>query len=464
VRLPLDGVRVLELGYGIAAPVAARHLAQFGADVIRVESERRPDSLRMGAAGWLPPDVPRAIRRDTVPALNFSSPEKRSLGLEIDNASGRAVFERLVAASDVLITNMSEAALQNLALTYDDMVALRADLVYASMPAFGSTGPYRAYKTWGHNLAAVAGVDSLIGWPDRGPVQIGFAYPDFVSAHTITVALMAALAHRADTGEGCRIELSQHAMTLACVGPEILAAQCRPEAPTPGGNRAEGRVPQGLYPTRGVDRWVALSVQDESMWHALASVPGLEHLSADKRFASLGDRVAHHDELDAALTEWTSARTDWEAAADLQAAGVAAMPVLDAYDLVADPQLAARDFFHALPHARFERDLVFGQAVHLSDTPPRAEHAAPAFGEHSRDVLREVAGIDDDEIDVLVEQGVVHPMVEPGVVFERPYRHWLAKVQRLVPWGTSTFDPATTMMRELADGDDRERDASGPSQ
>jgi crotonobetainyl-CoA:carnitine CoA-transferase CaiB-like acyl-CoA transferase len=462
-RLPLDGVRVLEFGYGIAAPVAARNLAQFGADVIRVESQRRPDSLRMGSAGWLPPEVPTAIRRDTVPALNFSSPEKRSIGLEIDHPDGRAVFERLMAASDVLITNMSGTALEELALTYDDVRALRRDVVYASLPAFGTSGPYRAYKTWGHNLAAVAGVDSLIGWPDRDPVQIGFAYPDFVSAHALTVAVMAALARRGETGEGCRIELSQCAMTLAAIGAEIYAAQARAEAPAANGNRAEGRVPQGLYPTRGSDRWVAISVRDETMWRALCGVPGLEYLGRDPRFTSPDGRAEHHDALDDALAAWTSVRSDWDAATELQAAGVAAMPVFDAYDLVADPQLSARDFFHALPHARFERDLVFGQAVHMSETPPRAEHAAPAFGEDSRDILRDLAGLDNAAIDDLVDRGVVHVMVDQGVAFERPYRHWLAKVQRLVPWGTSTFDPATTMMRGLTEEGGAGRGDPAPS-
>ena len=155
-------------------------------------------------------------------------------------------------------------------------------------------------------------------------------------------------------------------------------------------------------------------------------------------------------------------RTDWEAATELQWFGVAASPVLDSWDLVADPQLAARDFFHALPHARFPRDLVFGQAVRLSETPPRAEHAAPAFGEHSRDVLRELAGLDDAAVDVLVDAGVVHVIEHDDVVLERPYLHWLRKMQRLVPWGTPTFDPATEMMHRLADAAARRNERPFP--
>ena len=139
VRLPLEGIRVLELGYGIAAPVAARNLAQFGADVIRVESARRPDSLRLGGAGWLPPAFDQSVRRDTMPSLNFSSSDKRSIGLEIDHADGHAVFEQLVAAADVVITNISEDGLVGLGIAYDDIRALKPDIVYVTLPHSGRT-------------------------------------------------------------------------------------------------------------------------------------------------------------------------------------------------------------------------------------------------------------------------------------------------------------------------------------
>lgn len=448
-RLPLEGIRVLELGYGIAAPVAARNLAQFGADVIRVESARRPDSLRLGGAGWLPPRFDQSVRRDTIPSLNFSSSDKRSIGLEIDHTEGRAVFEQLVTVSDIVVTNISEDALAELGIAYEDIRALKPDIIYVTLPAFGSAGPYRSYRTWGHNLSAAAGVDHLIGWPDRDPVQIGFAYPDYVSAQAAVVAVLGALMRRDATGEGARIEVWQYAMTVACLGPTAVAAQLSGDAPGALGNRAEGRAPHGLYPARGDDRWVAVTVESQAMWDALCRVPGLEALGTEARFGNLALRLEHHDLLDGVLAEWTAERTDWEAATELQAAGVAALPVLDGWDVIVDPQLAARDFFHALPHARFARDLVFGQAVRLSETPLRSRRAAPAFGEHSRDILHELTDLDDDVIDRLIEEGTVEVMEHEDVVFERPYLHWIAKMQRLVPWGSPTFDPATEMMRKL---------------
>lgn len=449
--LPLDGIRVIEFGYGIAAPVAARNLGQFGAEVIRVESRRKPDSLRVGGAGWVPQGYDPRVRYDTMPALNFSCAGKKSLGLEIDAEEGYQVLARLVACTDVFITNMSADVLPRLRLRYEDLVALKPDLVYLSMPPFGDDrSPYRAYRTWGQNLSAIAGIDRMVGWPDRDPVQLGIAYPDYISAQAGATAVLAALDHRDETGEGSRIELSQYEMALAAIGPSILELELRGTVPAARGNRFEGWVPHGIYPSRGPDRWVAISVEDDEMWCALCTVPGLEHLSDDTRFDSFDRRTRHHDELDELLCSWTSVRTDREAAAELQLAGVAAFPVFDSYDLLADPHLAARDQFRVLPHARFGLDLTFGQAVVMSETEARYERAAPALGEHSREILRDVGGLGDDEIDRLVLAGVVNEMARPDVHLERPFLHWIPTVMRL-PWPASHFDPAAELMHRLED-------------
>ena len=396
VRLPLEGIRVLELGYGIAAPVAARNLAQFGADVIRVESARRPDSLRLGGAGWLPPRFDHSVRRDTMPSLNFSSSDKRSIGLEIDHAEGRAVFEQLVAASDVVVTNISEDALAELGIAYEDIRALKPDIIYVTLPAFGSDGPYRSYRTWGHNLSAAAGVDHLIGWPDREPVQIGFAYPDYVSAQAAVVAVLGAL----DAPRRDRRRRAHRGVAVRDDGrvPRPHRGRCptlRRRARGTGQPGRKGARPHGLYPARGDDRWVAVTVQSQAMWERLCRVPGLEALG-DRRAVRKRSRsrLEHHDVLDDVLAAWTAERTDWEAATELQAAGVAASPVLDAWDVIVDPQLAARDFFHALPHARLRaRPRVRTSGSALGNAAAVSTRAAPAFGEHSRDILHELDGL-----------------------------------------------------------------------
>ena len=385
---PLEGLRVLEFGYGVAAPVACRNLAQFGADVIRVESVHHPDSLRTVGAGWVPLGTDWGVLRDTGPALNFTSPGKRSIGLEIDGPEGRAIFDRLLAAADVLVMNMSVEAVAGLGLTYDEARAVNPRIIWMNMPAFGAQeGPYRTFRTWGRNIAAAAGLSRLIGWPDRDPVGMSVNFPDYASALWGTIAVVAALLQRDLTGEGCEIDVSQYQVAVSCLGPTVMEAVLGGSGLGTLGNRVDGRAPHGVYPARGEDRWVAISVMDAEMWAALCRLEGLEALDHDARFSTLAARLDHQDELDEIISAWTAARTAAEAAAELQSVGVAASAVMDNFEVLGDPQLDGRGFFRVLPHARFGAELTYGQAMTLSATPPRSERAAPAFGEDTRDVL-----------------------------------------------------------------------------
>jgi len=215
------------------------------------------------------------------------------------------------------------------------------------------------------------------------------------------------------------------------------------------GNRSDGRAPHGVYPARGADRWVAISVLDEEMWQGLCGVRGLHRLGEDEGFATLADRLAHVDELDEAVAAWTEERTAWEAATELQEAGVAASPVLDNWGMLLDPQLEARQQFQVAPHARFGGELTYGQAICLSETPAVVSRAAPAFGEDTRDVLAEVAGFDPDEVAEAVASGAVHEMERPDVHLERPYLHWIGSVLPL-EWPASTqVDPAALLFERL---------------
>lgn len=463
--LPLGDIRVIEMGFGVAGPFLARNLGHFGADVIRVESARRPDSLRLGGAGWLPPEVDTAIRRDTRPAIDFSSGGKRSIGLEIDTAAGRAVFDKLIATADVFVTNLSANVLPRLRITYDDLRDLRGDIVHISLTSFGSgAGPYARYRTWGHNLTAAVGLDSQIGWPDRGPGQLAMAYPDYVSAHTGTAAVLAALLRRDLTGQGCQIELSQFEMAASCLAPGMVQTQMRGADAGQPGNGMPGVCPHSIYPSRGEDRWVALSVTDETMWRGLCRAEGLGGLAEDDRFATLAARLENENDLDEILGRWTSARTDWEAAAELQHYGVAAAPVMDSWDVLGDEHLASRDFFSVLPSPRFGHDLVYGQAMALRSTPPVVRSAAPAMGQHTREVLEGLLGYAPADVDGLLGAGVCTEMTQSPVALERPYRHWIDKLLRL-PWPPAAFDPYRIIREQVREAftSTGEADATGES-
>lgn len=449
--LPLAGLRALEFGYGVAAPVCCRNLAQFGADVIRVESVRRPDSLRIVGAGWVPPEVGWEVARDTGQALNFTCPGKRSIGLEVDVAEGRDIFLRLVSASDVLVMNMSVDAVASLRLGYDEIREIKPDIIWMNMPSFGAAdGPYQTYRTWGRNISAMAGISRLVGWPDRDPVGFGVNYPDYVSALWGTIAVVCAVIQRDLTGEGCEIDVSQYQVALTSIGPTVMEAVLGGSGLGGLGNRTPGMAPQGVYPARGRDRWVAVSVHDDEMWNAVGEVDGLESLAGDSRFSTLAGRLESHDELDEALSAWTRDRTPWAAASELQAAGVAAAPVQDNPSVLADTQLESRDFFRVLPHPRFGADMSYGQAITLGGTPGRFDHAAPGFGEHTREVLSEIAGLDPEAVQMALDAGVAHEMVKRDVRLERPYLHWIPNLVR-GDWPAAGLDPASIIYRRMAE-------------
>jgi crotonobetainyl-CoA:carnitine CoA-transferase CaiB-like acyl-CoA transferase len=446
--LPLDDLVVLEIGYGVAAPVCCRNLAEFGADVVKVESARRPDSLRTLGGGWMPPNTPWAIKRDAGIALGFTCPEKRSIGLEIEGDAGASAFRRLVARADVLVMNMSVDAVEELGLGYQELRALNPRLVHMNMAAFGSDGPYRSFRTWGGNLSALSGITELVGWPDRDPVGIPISFSDYIAALWGTVAVVAAIMRRDATGQGCEIGMAQYQAAIACIGPTVTQVALGGDVPHATGARRAGRAPHGIYPSRGDDRWVAITVLDDAMWEGMCRVRGLESLAADPRFSSLAGRLAREDALDEAVGAWTRARTEWEAADELQREGVAAAPVTSHWDVLKDPHLAAREFFRVLPSQRFRSDLTYGQAVVLSATPARFTRAAPSFGQHTRDVLSDV-GYTDTEIDALVADGVAHVVQEPELGLERPFLSWIPHVMPL-DWPPSRVDAAQIVFDELA--------------
>lgn len=430
--LPLAGIRVVEIGIAMAAPLTARYLGYFGADVVRVESRRRPDSLRVSRSPWLPSGTSPEVAQDTWPLLNLSSADKRGIVLEIDRDDGYQAFARIIAAADVFVTNLSADAIPRLRIGYADIASIRPDVIYLATTAFGHDGPYKSFRTWGMNLCAVSGLDAMVGWPDRDPTGIGMSFPDYPCALLAVTAIAAALQRRKRSGQGARLELPQFNVGVNCIGPTVVNAGLGRDSYPPRGNRsADGEI-QGVYPSAGDDRWVAVTVSDD-MWAGLCSVDGLDGLGSDARFATARGRAEHLDEIDQRMAEWTKSRSGWAAAAELQEAGVAAAPVFDSWDALGDPHLASRSYFQLAPSARFGADLVTRLAAAPADLTQQVRSAAPAMGEHTREVLRDVAGLSDAVIDQLLADGTAHQMSQPDSRLERPYLGWIGSLMRL-PW------------------------------
>lgn len=427
----LDGIRVIELGVAIAGPLAARHLGQLGAEVLKVEARSRGAQLGTRGPVWAPPDL-GLVAGDLMAGNNTHNNGKRSIGIELKTPEGRALLDRLIERSDVFITNFSVPAIESLDIDYGSVRSVNPAIVYMSMPGYGSgPGPYQHYRSWGPNLSSFSGLDHLTGDPDRPPVMTPVPLPDYVGGYHGLVAVLAALNHRRLTGEGQWIDLSQFEATVATLGPAIAQAGSGAGSPQRIGNHSGTDAPHGIFATRGHDRWVAIAVESDAEWAALGAVAGHPDWAADPRFATTAGRLAHEDEVERAVGEWSSTLTPLEVASRLQAAGVAAAPVQGAWEHLGDPQLQARRYWRVVKHDWLERDLAAAPAFHFSEAPVRVERASPAVGEGNEEVLSRVLGLAAEEIRRLSEQEVLSPMatLPPSAAelegkLDRPYWQW----------------------------------------
>lgn len=427
---PFDGLRVVELSIAIAAPSCGRMLAYFGADVMKLESQQHPDVARLFGSAWARTPELAAVFTDTSPYLPEMNANKRSVGLNLKSPAALAAAKQLIANADVFLTNYSTPAVTDLGLGAEVLRELNPRLIYAALPAFGSDPerPYYEFISWGPNQAPLVGLDEVTGYADQEPAGVAaFAPPDYFAGLHAFFALMTALEHRDRTGEGCWVDLSQFETTVSALAPYALDQQLSGEVVTRSGNRVGWYAPQGVYRCRGEDRWVAVTVQDDGAWEALAGLlDRTGSLAADASLRRTEGRHAAHDRLDGMIEGWTAQRSAEQAAAELQAAGIAAHAVHAPETQLTDPQLTEYGWYRAVPSFRFpDGDLLGGCAMHLSATPGRWEHGAPSMGEHTAEALAGVAGLDDAAIDDLVDAGAAFRPTAPDLKLHRPYEHVL---------------------------------------
>lgn len=425
----LDGLRVVELSIAIAGPSCARQLAFHGAEVLKIESKSNPDVVRLFGSAWARSPEWADIFTDTSPYIPEMMASKQAVGLDLKHPAGRDAARRLIATADVFITNYSTPAVVDLGMAEPDLREVNPDLIYLAMPAFGSDPelPYYEFISWGPNQAPLVGLDEMTGYPDQEPSGVAaFAPPDYFAGLHAVMAVLTALEQRDRTGEGSRIDLSQFDTTVAALGPYLMDHQLSGRVATRCGNRVPWAAPQGVYPCRGVDEWVAITVADDEQWRALVDVVADPELQ-QAELGSLAGRQAAHDRLDERLSAWTRTRSAEEAAARLAAAGVAVYPVNPPEGVLRDPQVADREWYVSRPAHRFPGgDLFGGSALRLTDTPGRWHRAGPSSGEHTVEVLTGLVGMSPDEVAALIADGAAHTPVVPDKTARRPYEPFLA--------------------------------------
>ena len=397
-RGPLAGVRIADFTWIGAGAYTTKLFADFGADVIKVESATRMDPLRSTAPF-----------KDGVPGIERSgyfadrNSNKRAIRLDLKHPEGRRLARALIARSEVVANNFTPGTMDRLGLGYDVVSAERPDIVYLSMSMQGATGPDRGDVGFGLTIAALTGLLHLSGPPDRPPIGTGTNYPDHVPnpCHA-AFAVLAALHHRRRTGRGQFIDLAQTEPTIALLGTAITDFTANGRVQGRVGNAHPLAAPHGAYPCLG-GRWIAIAARTDAQWRAIAAELGLTRDGWDDPAA----RTAGRDALDDLVAAATRGREASGLADALQRAGVPAAMVARIDDLVErDAQLAHRGHWVRLDHAVMGRTLYNAPPMRLSRTDFEMRTPAPLLGEHTDAVCREVLGLDDDEIRRLRADGV----------------------------------------------------------
>jgi crotonobetainyl-CoA:carnitine CoA-transferase CaiB-like acyl-CoA transferase len=392
----LAGIRVIDLGVGVAIPETGTLLADLGAEVIKIESEANVDFLRRVTV------EPEAPNRSWT--FNDAARGHQSVTLDLRTPRGRDLALRLCAAADVVLENNRGGVVRAWGLDYDDVRRVRPDIVYVASQGYGRGGPLGETSAYGPLNSAFSGVTWIWNHADAPyPAGSSLNHPDHVAAKLSAVAVLAALEHRRRTGEGQLVEMSQAEVAAYLIGDVYLEAACTGRAAAQRGNAVEHACPHGVYPSAGTDRWCAIAVVGDEAWERFAACLGWP---PEPRLATLAGRLAARSELDARVAEWTRGRSAEDAAAALQAAGVSAMPVQNGDDHRADPHLAARGVLISVEHPEIGPERHVGNPIRFGRTPLAPPTPAPCLGADTDRVLARVLGLDAAEIAALHADGV----------------------------------------------------------
>lgn len=403
---PLAGIRVVDLTRVWAGPLGARILADLGADVVKVEAPNGRGAARGTTRGGQyaagdPGDRPWN-RQGSFNKLNRN---KQSFVLDLKKPRAHELFLELIAKSDVVMENFSAGTMDDLGLDYEALAAANPSIIYLSMPGYGLTGPYRDYVAYGPSIEPMTGLAHLLGYGDGVPRVTSIALPDATAGTVAASAVMTALWRRETTGLGAFIDLSQHEGFIPFFAGELVAHQVEPSLPPISSNRHRLHAPHNIYRCAGGDDWIAIAARSDQEWAALCRFAG-RHWDADPRFATPEARKEHEDALDDAIEAWTAGQEKLELSSLLQDAGIPAGAVLNAPELLSEPQLHARGFFVELDHPDVWPVSYPGTPVRVDGAGPVGWTVAPTLGQHNEAILGGVLGLSEAEIAELYSTGV----------------------------------------------------------
>lgn len=401
--LPLEGIRVADFGWILAAPQCTAWLGVMGAEVIRIESHQRLDPIRF--LGQNPRDLKGPDGSPLFNGLNYS---KKGVTLNLGHAQGAALAKEIARRSDIVVENFTAGMMKRWGLAYEDLCQIKPDIIMLSGSPLGQYGPDSHSVGWGPLTQASAGICHLTGYPDGPPVSLGGSWPDYMVGVVMAYAVLAALYCRRRTGKGQHIDLAMAEVVTAMLPEAVMDYVMNNRDRGRRGNRDEVMVPHNVYRCRGEDRWVAIAVETEEEWRNLCQAVGHAEWLADERFRERSRRKAHEAELDVLLTVWTRERSHTEVMHLLQSVGVAATPVYDTESLIADPQFQHRGFLASPGHPVTGDHPVAGIPGKYSAIDTLRYTPAPCLGQDNEYVFGDLLGLSAAEITRLQEEKVIY--------------------------------------------------------
>lgn len=399
----LKGIRIADFSWVWAGPLATLLFSFMGAEVIKIESQKRIDQTRQGSITT--GDSFKGFNAS--PIFNNANLNKKSVTLDLSRAEGSELAKKIVLVSDVVVENMRPGVMDRLGLGYKDLVKVKPDIIMLSSSGFGSSGPYREYAGYAPIFAAFGGLAHLTGYENGEPNTMS-GVMDLRVGTVSAFALLSALVHRQKTGEGQYIDLSSSECVSALVGSELMEYTMNQRSPSRHGNQDSIMVPHNCYRCKGDDKWVSIAVATDDEWKALCSVMDDPAWTRDDAFSNTYNRWMNREQLDKHISEWTINYTHYELMELLQDAGVAAMPSFSAEELLSNPHVKARDLIHEVEHPVMGKKVVISPSWKLSETPAQIRKASPLLGEHNEEVFGCLLGMSKEEIKKLINDQIIY--------------------------------------------------------
>ena len=390
----LHGLRVLDLTRVLAGPYATRILADFGAEVIKVQSKKT-------ATG---------AESNTAPYFCAWNRNKRSITLDLSHLEARGLFLKLVRISDVVVENFSPRVMPNWDLNYDRLKEVNQKVIMLSMSGMGQTGPWKDYVAFGPTLQSLGGLTYLTSYSQEEAMGLGYAYADLVSGLYGAIAILAALEYRDRMGRGQYIDLSECETVCTMIGAALMDVFVNQKEILPKGNDGDPiqAAPYGCYKCLGKDRWSAIAVFTEAEWHAFCDVLGNPAWAKEDRFSSMSMRKDNKEELDRLIEKWTAKQSAKSMVQCLQRVGVSAGVVQNAEDLAGDPQLLARDFFVSVNHPALGETKTDTSPINFKNSSTKWPlKGSPLMGEANQYIFKELLGLSEDKILKYIERGII---------------------------------------------------------